>query len=125
MPSMRTVSSIRRIASTAAPSAASFSPRPTQRAAASAPYSVTRTSSMARLRSGREPVGSGTAAISEDAGWFPGARIARLAYEPAREDHVRADQPDYVAGLDRDADAVRASRPPEDDPVEQDQRAGN
>ena len=56
---MRTVSSISRIASTAAPSADSFSPSPTQRAAASAPYSVTRTSSIARLRSGREPLGSG------------------------------------------------------------------
>src|SRR2546421_11062734 len=58
--------------------------------------------------------------ISEHAGWFSGTRIARLAYEPAGEDHVRADQPDYVAGLDRDADAARAPRPPEDDPVEQD-----
>src|SRR5215207_4698146 len=52
MPSIGTVSSISRIASTAAPSALSFSPRPTQRPAASAPASVTRTSSRARLRSG-------------------------------------------------------------------------
>ena len=42
-----------RIASTAAWSAASLSPRPTSRAAASAAYSVTRTSSSARLRSSR------------------------------------------------------------------------
>ena len=42
-----------RIASTAAWSAASLSPRPTRRAAASAAASVTRTSSSARLRSGR------------------------------------------------------------------------
>ena len=41
------------MASTAAPSADSFSPRPIQRAQASAAYSVVRTSSMARLRSGR------------------------------------------------------------------------
>src|SRR3954452_14359157 len=54
IPSIGTVSSIRRIASTAAPSAFSFSPNPTQRPAASAPASVTRTSSSARLRSGCE-----------------------------------------------------------------------
>ena len=56
---MCTVSSISRMASTAAPSADSFSPRPIQRAAASAAYSVVRTSSSARLRSGRAPVGHG------------------------------------------------------------------
>src|SRR5437868_9873533 len=49
---MRTVSSTTRIASTAALSAASLSPRPIQRAAAIAPASVTRTSSIAMLRSG-------------------------------------------------------------------------
>ena len=41
-----------RMASTAAPSPPSLSPRPTQRPAAIAPASVTRTSSRARLRSG-------------------------------------------------------------------------
>ena len=41
------------MAATAAPSAPFLSPRPTQRDAASAADSVTRTSSMARLRSGR------------------------------------------------------------------------
>ena len=51
--SIATVSSISRIASTAAPSADSFSPRPIQREHASAAYSVVRTSSIARLRSGR------------------------------------------------------------------------
>src|SRR6202162_6653444 len=51
-PRMRTVSSTVRIASTAAPSADSFSPRPIQRAAAIAPASVTRTSSSAIFRSG-------------------------------------------------------------------------
>src|SRR5437588_6554796 len=49
---MRTVSSTSRIASTAAWSADSFAPRPIQRAAAIAPASVTRTSSIAMLRSG-------------------------------------------------------------------------
>src|SRR4051812_11309229 len=46
-----------RIASTAAPSPPSLSPRPTQRPAAIAPASVTRTSSRARLRSGASPRG--------------------------------------------------------------------
>src|SRR6202165_1235721 len=41
-----------RMASTAAPSPPSLSPRPTQRPAAMAPASVTRTNSRARLRSG-------------------------------------------------------------------------
>src|SRR5439155_24543875 len=44
-----------RMASTAAPSPPSLSPRPTQRPAAMAPASVTRTSSRARLRSGASP----------------------------------------------------------------------
>src|SRR6185369_6041329 len=44
-----------RIASTAAPSPPSLSPRPTQRPAAMAPASVTRTNSRARLRSGASP----------------------------------------------------------------------
>ena len=55
IPSIGTVSSSRRMASTAAPSADSFSPLPTHRAAASAAASVTRTSSSARLRSGLSP----------------------------------------------------------------------
>src|SRR5690242_18417119 len=49
---MLTLSSTKRIASTAAWSALSFSPRPIQRAAAIAPASVTRTSSIAMFRSG-------------------------------------------------------------------------
>ena len=55
MPSIGTESRTKRIASTAAWSAAILSPRPTQRAAASAAASVTRTSSSARLRSGLAP----------------------------------------------------------------------
>src|SRR3954447_8756606 len=52
MPSIATVDSTTRMASTAAPSAPSLSPRPIHRDAANAAASVTRTSSMARLRSG-------------------------------------------------------------------------
>src|SRR5437870_11852450 len=55
-PSIWTLSRIRRMASTAAPSADSFSPLPIQREAARAAASVTRTSSRARLRSGAEGV---------------------------------------------------------------------
>ena len=60
-PSMWTLSSMCRIASTAAASAASLSPRPIIRAAPSAAASVTRTSSSARLRSG---LGSADAALT-------------------------------------------------------------
>src|SRR5438309_2312852 len=49
-PSIGIIPSARRMASTAAPSAVFLSPRPIQRALASAPASVTRTSSSARLR---------------------------------------------------------------------------
>src|SRR5581483_1648916 len=52
MPSIDTPDRTARMASTAAPSADSLSPRPIQRAAAMAAASVTRTSSMPRLRSG-------------------------------------------------------------------------
>src|SRR5438105_584909 len=54
-PRIDTVFTSSRIASTAAPSPPSLSPRPTQRPAAMAPASVTRTNSMARLRSGASP----------------------------------------------------------------------
>src|SRR5438132_10400362 len=59
MPSMATVWSMCRIASTAAWSADSFSPRPTQRPAPIAAASVTRTSSSARFRSGAAPATAG------------------------------------------------------------------
>src|SRR3982074_452155 len=49
-PSIGIIPRARRMASTAAPSAVFLSPRPIQRALASAPASVTRTSSRARLR---------------------------------------------------------------------------
>src|SRR4051794_38506979 len=72
-PSMLTVPSTSRIASTAAWSAPILSPRPTMRAAARAAASVVRTSSRARLRSGRvvwamgsEPMASGHALRDRD-----------------------------------------------------------
>ncbi len=52
IPSIGTLESTVRMASTAAPSAPSLSPRPIQRLAAMAAASVTRTRSIARLRSG-------------------------------------------------------------------------
>src|SRR3954463_10845815 len=54
-PFIDTVDTSRRMALTAAASAPFLSPRPTQRPAAMAAASVTRTSSSARLRSGRSP----------------------------------------------------------------------
>src|SRR3954451_7433046 len=125
-PSICTVSSISRIASTAAPSAFSFSPRPTQRAAASAPYSVTRTSSIARLRSGRAPAESGTRGNLQDARGLAPAYALGLPDEAAERDARRAEQPDPVADLDRDVDVVRvvAAGAAEDDPVHEDQREG-
>src|SRR5690349_6107896 len=63
IPSMSTVPSIRRIASTAAWSADSFCPCPTHRPAARAADSVTRTSSSARLRSGAPAGGGATGSV--------------------------------------------------------------
>ena len=74
MPSIVTVPSTARIAATAAPSAPFLSPRPTQRDAASAADSVTRTSSIARLRSGRR----------EDVGMAAAYWPARRRREPDR-----------------------------------------
>src|SRR3954469_6317393 len=126
-PSICTVSSISRIASTAAPSAFSFSPRPTQRAAASAPYSVTRTSSMARLRSGRAPAESGMGGNLQDARGLAPAYALRLSDEAAERDARRAEQPDPVADLDRDLHVlgVVAAGAAEDDAVHQDQGEGS
>src|SRR5918999_1639178 len=67
-PSMATVSSIRRMASTAAWSAASLSPRPIQRPAASAAASVTRTTSRARLRSGAALVTARLGCLRDESG---------------------------------------------------------
>ena len=87
---MLTVSSISRIASTAAWSASSFSPRPTQPDAASAAASVTRTSSRARLRSGagalnppRTLLGRGRRRLEE------GRRVEQVALAGRQEDDLR------------------------------------
>ena len=58
-----------RMASTAAPSAAFLSPLPSQRPAASAAASVTRTSSMARLRSGAWVCGSMRGSVALARAW--------------------------------------------------------
>src|SRR5262245_25342499 len=62
-PSIATVCSMWRIASTAAWSADSFSPLPIQRPAPIAAASVTRTSSSARFRSGAAPATAGSYAL--------------------------------------------------------------
>src|SRR4029079_6097194 len=67
-----------RMASTAAPSPPSLSPRPTQRPAPIAPDSVTRTSSRARLRSGASPRAGLMVAILPLAGRSVGAGILAL-----------------------------------------------
>src|SRR4051794_31271453 len=84
-PSIGTVSSISRIASTAAPSAFSFSPSPTQRPAASAPASVTRTSSSARLRSGCE----GSRTSCEITCWSASAMGPGYSASPSDRGHER------------------------------------
>src|SRR4051812_36629588 len=117
---MRTVSSIRRIASTAAPSAFSFSPSPTQRAAAIAPYSVTRTNSMARLRSGRAWDCSG---ISGSDSGGRGFHAFGLSPETPERYEKGADDRDQIAVLEVEVDSVlvAAAGATEDDSVEQDQ----
>src|ERR687891_2799445 len=118
-----------RMASTAAASAPSLSPRPIQRAQARAAYSVVRTSSMARLRSGPAPVvPCGGAPTS----WW--ASIARTLYDPGRlarggveglpevagDQHPgRRDQGHEVA--DPEAHVDGGLRAAEDDPVAEDQ----
>src|SRR5688572_3344828 len=88
-PDMETVSSMKRMPSTAAWSAAILSPRPIQRPAAIAADSVTRTSSSARLRSGAVPRGASVTGQS-----YCG-RLGRLEEhdgEPAEDDQSPADQ---------------------------------
>src|SRR6266581_6432428 len=82
-PSIETVSSIRRIASTAAWSALSLSPRPIHRAAPIAAASVTRTSSSARFRSG------GLALTSTRGTLHPFGRLDSDEIEAARDDALR------------------------------------
>src|SRR5256714_2315144 len=109
-PSMCTECSRLRIASTAAWSAASLSPRPTSRAAASAAYSVTRTSSSARLRSSR--VADRVVAPSDisgrpldDPGRLARALGGRGAHRGAQEHEQRSEQRDEDA--DTQADEAR------------------
>src|SRR5688572_1339063 len=136
---MGTVSRSRRIASTAAWSAASLSPRPTQRAAASAAASVTRTSSRARLRSGLSP--ERTSWEMTPASASPSVKTAsdgtrRLALdgppllggseEPGRRYPGGGDQRDPVAPLDARAELEPLlGRGLVDDPVVEDQHEGD
>src|SRR4051812_34524170 len=128
-PSIDTVSSSSRMASTAAPSAPSLSPRPTQRAQASAAYSVVRTSSSARLRSGRWPRSDAASAVVvtgaalQDAGRFTGVGVRGLAEVPGYEHGCAGQEPDEVAVAERDL-AVGLARLAEDDPVAEDQHEG-
>src|SRR5690349_22444789 len=78
------------MASTAAPSPPSLSPRPTQRPAAIAPASVTLTSSRARLRSGASPRAGLMAADSP---------INRLAFE-SWDTGAMTTQPEPAPGPD-------------------------
>ena len=78
-PFMATVSSIARMASTAAWSAASLSPRPTQRAQLSAADSVTRTSSSARFRSGATPFPPAMAGNLHPLGCFDPHEVERAS----------------------------------------------
>ena len=95
-PRIETVPMSERIASTAAPSPPFLSPRPTQRPAAMAAASVTRTSSSARLRSGASGALRGglrrswphpTAAVRRSEAWSAGGgrvmRVPRRDYDPA------------------------------------------
>ena len=73
VPFIDTVLTSSRIACTAAPSAPILSPRPTQRAAAIAPASVTLASSSARFRSGACRSGAGDAWPGTGATWLRSA----------------------------------------------------
>src|SRR5688572_8638819 len=131
-PSIGTVSSRTRMASTAAPSAASFSPLPTQRPAAMAAASVTRTSSRAKFRSGLAPertsceitpIGPG-AYGSDRAGRLAG--LLRRALQRAGEAHAgdddRRDQRNPVPVVEADPEfQALVRRRLVDDPVVGDQ----
>ncbi len=80
-PSIEMLSSTTRMALTAAPSAPFLSPRPIHRPAAMAAASVTRTSSMARLRSGACGVGL-TAATIVRPGVISGSNVLRADLAP-------------------------------------------
>src|SRR4051812_9757420 len=88
-PSMWIVSRTARMPSTAAWSAASLSPRPIQAALASAAASVTRTSSSARLRSGRWVLIE-LMSVSDRAGRLALELGLALAHQRAREHQQRS-----------------------------------
>ena len=90
VPSIVTLSSMWRIASTAAASAASLSPRPIMRAAPSAAASVTRTSSSARFRSGVAELLTARRLHVRDP--RPACQRAPL-YDPARNEDATASPP--------------------------------
>src|SRR5687768_6744377 len=116
------------MASTAAWSASSLSPRPTQRAAASAAASVTRTSSSARLRSGalvsrrscaitlvsRLAIAGGYRELAERSGRAPNRPTARHLYRRCTDQHrERARESQVPTDVEADEAAVLA------DPVDQ------
>src|SRR4051812_47472544 len=128
--------SMSRMASTAAWSAASLSPRPDQRAAASAAYSVTRTSSSARLRLGAPSGGSAVEAPAsaacapapslmragplKRAGRLASSSALGLAHHACDADQQGAEDADEVADAEGDVDIVLGLS--EDDPVDDDER---
>src|SRR4051812_9766295 len=126
VPSMLTVPSTSRMASTAAWSAPSLSPRPTIRAAARAAASVVRTSSRARLRSGCE----GCTLMAPQPMWRRLDRARRLAralelrcaHGRPEEHQARADQSEEPPVLERDLAARRARLA--DDALVEDQHGG-
>src|SRR6266536_5147249 len=104
---MCTVSRTLRIASTAAWSAASFSPRPIQRAAAIAAASVTRTSSSAMFRSGAGRLTLGILSVPLD----------RVRDEPREHDLEQEEERRHGdAGDERPAHRPGARR--DDEPAE-------
>src|SRR3954454_20748844 len=115
IPSIGTVSSMIRMASTAAPSALSFSPRPTQRPAARAPASVTRTSSRARLRSGWDgsrtsceiTCSSASAAGSESSAGATSGSECRGRFSPTPAAALHGSE----AARDEDPDAGKQGNP--------------
>src|SRR5918994_4325328 len=119
-PSIATVSASIRRAPTAAPSAPSLSPRPIQRAQASAAYSVVRTSSMARLRSG-----FGAASMRRtlyDARWLASGLVNGLAQVAGHQQPERSEQAHEPAHAEAHLDA--GLRFAQDDPVAEDQAHG-